>query len=493
MAMNYIGSVSILDRGDAPAQAVIDRNARSLAQRICDETKDELNKVMTRVHSIYGAMDTVDDRYTITSMEYVNDLYQQQVTIFIVGYSETCQQKLRLLQQVNQFFTENSKNIDEEDWFPTTPDMDLEEASNTVEDTLSHAHELSRKLAELNREMVSYMASSIEKKASNKGRKKIERALQQAREEVSGLNEKLTALQKDLDEKDEKVHNFLKQMESKNLEVQKYRTAAELAKTATDELDALRKEIQQKDAKIISQRQQLAKQEVELTQVNHIKEKTDLSLTEEFQQKITILQKELDDQKKTNEEIKKEMTRLLDNQMQALHETHRQEMEELRHQHETEAMKLQGLPEPATGHVTLSEPALVRENRNLAPETRTPTKNPKKGFQTKNPNHESRTPTKNPDQEPRPRTPTKNPDQEPRPRTSTMNPYQEPRPRTPTKNLDHEPLPRTPTMNPYQEPRPRTPTKNPDQETRPSTPTKNPDQEPRPRTPTKNPDQEPRP
>lgn len=52
MAMNYIGSVSILDRGDAPAQAVIDRNARSLAQRICDETKDELNKVMTRVHSV---------------------------------------------------------------------------------------------------------------------------------------------------------------------------------------------------------------------------------------------------------------------------------------------------------------------------------------------------------------------------------------------------------------------------------------------------------
>lgn len=50
--MNYLGSISILDRGDGPAQAVIDRNARSLAQRMADETRDELNKVMSRVHTV---------------------------------------------------------------------------------------------------------------------------------------------------------------------------------------------------------------------------------------------------------------------------------------------------------------------------------------------------------------------------------------------------------------------------------------------------------
>ena len=52
MAMNYVGNISILDRGDAPAQAVIDRNARSLAQRVADETKDELHKVMDRVDNV---------------------------------------------------------------------------------------------------------------------------------------------------------------------------------------------------------------------------------------------------------------------------------------------------------------------------------------------------------------------------------------------------------------------------------------------------------
>ena len=52
MSMNYVGSISILDRGDGPAQAIIDKNKRSVAQRLADETKDELEKVMTRVEDV---------------------------------------------------------------------------------------------------------------------------------------------------------------------------------------------------------------------------------------------------------------------------------------------------------------------------------------------------------------------------------------------------------------------------------------------------------
>lgn len=52
MSMNYVGSISILDRGDGPAQAIIDKNKRSVAQRLADETKDELEKVMHRVEDV---------------------------------------------------------------------------------------------------------------------------------------------------------------------------------------------------------------------------------------------------------------------------------------------------------------------------------------------------------------------------------------------------------------------------------------------------------
>ena len=64
--MNYVGSISIIDRGDAPAQAVIDKNVRSLAQRVADETKDELDKVMDRVDNVSH----VTKMATITRIEF---------------------------------------------------------------------------------------------------------------------------------------------------------------------------------------------------------------------------------------------------------------------------------------------------------------------------------------------------------------------------------------------------------------------------------------
>ena len=61
--MNHVGSISLMDRGDmdrgdSPAQAILDKNARSVAQRIADETREELEKVLERVdHVCMGASD----------------------------------------------------------------------------------------------------------------------------------------------------------------------------------------------------------------------------------------------------------------------------------------------------------------------------------------------------------------------------------------------------------------------------------------------------
>ena len=50
--MNYVGSISIIDRGDAPAQAIIDKYHRSMAKRVADETKEELEAVLKRVDNV---------------------------------------------------------------------------------------------------------------------------------------------------------------------------------------------------------------------------------------------------------------------------------------------------------------------------------------------------------------------------------------------------------------------------------------------------------
>ncbi|XP_025084142.1 myosin-10-like isoform X4 [Pomacea canaliculata] len=364
--MNYVGSISILDRGDAPAQAVIDRNARSMAQRIADETKDELEKVMTRVENIYSSFEMTENMHATSNVEYLQNIgeleeimkdqvkkkkYQHQVTIFIVGFSEVSGQKLRLLQQVNEFFTENSKKIDDEDWFPTTPDMDLDDVSEKIEDGLHVAQELSRRLGDLHKDMVEYMATYAEKKASNKltqmmegkGKKKLEKSLLQAKEEVQTLAEKLLGVQTELQEKDEKLQSTFKQLESKNLEVQKFRTAAELAKKAVQDTEALQEQIAARDAKINEQRQHITRLEIDLAQSNHMTERSQTRLTsmgEESQQKIVLVQKELEEQKRMTEDIKRDLTKLYEDQIAALTEAHHKELEEIKKQHATQIHSL---------------------------------------------------------------------------------------------------------------------------------------------------------
>ncbi|XP_076439302.1 uncharacterized protein LOC143278152 isoform X3 [Babylonia areolata] len=358
--MNYVGSISILDRGDAPAQAVIDRNARSMAQRVADDTKDELEKVMTRVETIYSSFEDTEQAFGTSNLEYLQDIaeleevmkdqvkkkkYQQQVTIFIVGFSDVSGQKLRLMQQVNEFFTENSKNMEEEDWFPSTPDLDLEEVGDKIEDSLQVARDLTQRLGDLNKEMVDYMATYAEKKASNKlggivvegkGKKKMEKALLQAKDEVQGLAEKLQSAQADLAEREEKLQHTFKQLEAKNLEVQKFRTAAELAKKALQDSEGLAEALRERDVKISEQRQQLSRMEVELAQSTHLKERSQTKLTNvtgESQQRITALQKEVDQQKRFADDVKRDLSQFHDEQLTALREVHQQDMEEMKKQH----------------------------------------------------------------------------------------------------------------------------------------------------------------
>ncbi|KAL4216433.1 hypothetical protein ACF0H5_024158 [Mactra antiquata] len=256
--MNYVGSISIIDRGDAPAKAVIDKNTRSLAQRVADETKEELDKVMDRVDNIYVSYEMAtqtmfDNPRGSPNVEYVEDIkeledlltdtvkkkkYQQQVTVFVVGFQDVCSQKMQLLQQVNQFFLENSK-LDEEEVTEEKPEVDLEEAANKVNESLNTAEELAKRLGDLNQDIIEWLVNYANTKASNKvggmvqyekGKKRLEKSLEAAKNDVSDLSEKLLKLQTELEEKEEKFQQMGKQLDAKTQEVVRYKTAAEVAK-----------------------------------------------------------------------------------------------------------------------------------------------------------------------------------------------------------------------------------------------------------------------
>lgn len=299
MSMNYVGSISILDRGDGPAQAIIDKNKRSVAQRLADETKDELEKVMHRVEDIYVSYEQSTQDMFLThgaNVEYIEDIkeleeiltdelkkkkYEQKVTVFIVGFENMSNQRLRLIQQVNEFFMDATKPAEEEPLFSPSPDINIEEIGHSIEETLDSADRLTDRLGELNSQMVDWLTNFAINKASTKksklaeeGKKKMEKALDKAKDDLSGLSEKLLKLQSEMEVKEEKVQQLLKQLEIKTSDTQKYRTAAEAAKKSIQEFEETtlrnKEAMQKKDKEIRELNSKLSMLELEVGQSDYV-------------------------------------------------------------------------------------------------------------------------------------------------------------------------------------------------------------------------------
>ncbi|XP_069102583.1 myosin-2 heavy chain-like isoform X3 [Argopecten irradians] len=363
--MNYVGSISILDRGDAPAQAIIDKNARSLAQRVADETRDELEKVMTRVDNIYESYEASTQALmeTQSTLEYVEDIaelealikdqikkkkYQQQVTIFIVGYENVCGQKLRLLQQVNEFFMDNSKSYEEEDWYPKTPDIDLDDCSNKIEESLSTAKELTEKISTINADMVEWLTTYAINKASTKSKKKLESALTKAKDDVKAITEQLKSALLANDEKDELIQTYLKQLEGKTLEAQKFKAAAEVAKKNVQGLEAkelvYQDEIEKRTSAMKRLQEDLRKLEMDASQSKFLSELNSNRLKNkdsETSVKIDELQTVIERHKLELQESKRELQALHQDQIKALHDTHAADIETVRLEYADMIKKLQ--------------------------------------------------------------------------------------------------------------------------------------------------------
>nr|XP_042707558.1 uncharacterized protein LOC101936663 isoform X8 [Chrysemys picta bellii] len=89
--------------------------------------------------------------------------YQQQVTVFIVGYQESCGQRNSLLSQLQEFFScsvelglgEESHSLPDD--FP----VHMDDVAGTVTAALSSAEAAMSRLADLNKEIVSYVTSAL--------------------------------------------------------------------------------------------------------------------------------------------------------------------------------------------------------------------------------------------------------------------------------------------------------------------------------------------
>lgn len=242
--------------GDGPAQAVLSANRMARMARKAQQTKEELLRIQRRVDQMVQdfersnlaevgpqtAMEVVEDLETLESIlgdHVLKKKYQQQLTVFIVGYEETCGQRKYLLSQLQEFFSFYAK-LAEEDTSIVTEELhpELDDVADEVKAALSSSEMAMIRLFDLNKQMVDYVNKSrpatvipkSKKSADDKSRKKLEKSMEQAKEDIMRLTNKLLQAQEDVQTKDTRLKELLKQNELKGLECQQFQAQLESTK-----------------------------------------------------------------------------------------------------------------------------------------------------------------------------------------------------------------------------------------------------------------------
>ncbi|XP_044835809.1 uncharacterized protein LOC123344089 [Mauremys mutica] len=230
-----------------PAPAVIQATMYSKAARQAEETREELEKIRARIDHMIQAYERSEQVSSAqqAATEIVEDVeqlvavlgdpvkkrrYQQQVTVFIVGYQESCGQRNSLLSQLQEFFScsaelglgEESHNLPDD--FP----VHMDDVAGTVTAALSSAEAAMSRLADLNKDIVSYVTSALATPSPKRShRKQVEKAVDKAKEEVVQIKRRLLQAQADLEIKERQLKDLQQLSEMKAKESRLFRAQLE--------------------------------------------------------------------------------------------------------------------------------------------------------------------------------------------------------------------------------------------------------------------------
>ncbi|CAF1201089.1 unnamed protein product [Adineta ricciae] len=270
-----------------PGREVVERNTRNHLQRIADHTKDELSKVLKRVdttlnnyeYSVQSALNqhgaaqgnksSVEHLADISELEsLLNDSiakqkYKQRLTVFIVGQTELATEKASLLQQIEQFFSEQKQSFSGSEFNTydvkneTQDEVDLALRSFDVKDCFQHVKQLGNRLNELNDDIVTYLIQNAAAKHQAKGKKKLAQATKETKDQLSALQQKLESINNEMINKDSKIEALEKANETLQRDL----------KSKTDYLKQLQEETVQHNLEIKARNKNITELEVTVQQL----------------------------------------------------------------------------------------------------------------------------------------------------------------------------------------------------------------------------------
>ncbi len=283
--------------------------------------------------------------------------YQQYVSVFIVGYEDKCEDREKLLQSLQDFFQEtqagNTQQVLDE---VASEEVDFDQATLGLESALETAQLAANRLLEIKREMGQLFLIFATYPDTKKGRKKMEKSLLKAQEEVQRLTGTLESVQQELGQSKDKCQQLQRQLEAKNTENTKLRKNTEQVKKLELTNDSLKAELASMQSDLRNAQEELEKvRSVKVEPV--IKEvlKVDEGRTRELEAQLAA---ERDERRRLDGE-REEAERQLKEELEQVRVEHEGELQEMRTRYEEQLRSLM-VDEEEEGEVgedtTLPEP-----------------------------------------------------------------------------------------------------------------------------------------
>lgn len=262
--------------------------------------------------------------YELLADPKVRSRYRQKLTVFIVGFEEKHEELEGVLGQLHDFFEETTaggtgdllKEVAGEE-------LDLDQATKELGDALSTAQNAVKKLIGIKKEMDQMMSIVAAYPDTSKGRKKMEKALMKAQEEVATFSSSLDEVQTSLKQSTEKCLQLQVQLDVKNQECTKLRITADQVKLLQVGVEKLKRELD--EAKTALKKSQ-----------------EELSVEKSKPQPVAAIKQEADSKYVAELELEKGKIQQLVADMVVLAENHKSEVETMKREHETESNEVRG-------------------------------------------------------------------------------------------------------------------------------------------------------
>ena len=332
--------------------------AESKKRRQQEETKAALDKIRARIsETLHGYHDQREEDsisgypsrrdsnveicfenitdpmklYSLLADVRVRMKYEKQLTVVVVQIEDKQQEKEKILNSLDEFFQE-TKATDLNEFVSEMDDIDLDEATAGLEDALTTATHAATRLLAIEQQISQLLSIAAAYPDTKKGRKKLEKALVKAQEEVQKMSSSLGDVKTELEQSKVKCEEMQATLDTKTAECGKLKKEVQQTKKLQFNNDKVKAELAMVTLA-------LQKTEEEIKQL----QKKPSSTTEVRGERIKELELALQEAQASCKSIKNEKEELntrLQQQMQEERTRYEAEMAEMKANHEEQLRSL---------------------------------------------------------------------------------------------------------------------------------------------------------